>query len=251
MENSYGANAMDLGMAGSGVEPEKEPSVFYVIDGTADSGRQTREILGGKVGYRIVKRLFDIVLSILAMVILAPVFLITAIAIKMNDGGPVIHKRYCVGKNGKAFPMYKFRSMVVNADELIDRFPEEIKAQYLQGIKLADDPRITTVGKVIRKASIDELPQLFNVLKGEMSIVGPRPVIEREVQAYAGKAGVLLSVRPGITGTWQVYGRGDAAYLSRESQNLQLAYVENMGFLYDIKILGMTFKKVITGEGAR
>jgi len=141
--------------------------------------------------------------------------------------------------------------MVVNADELIDSFPEKLKEQYLQGVKLDNDPRITAVGRVIRRASIDELPQLLNVLKGEMSMIGPRPVIDREARAYADRAGELLSVRPGITGTWQVYGRGEAAYLSKEAQELQLEYIKNMSFLYDLKLLVMTFRKVVRGEGAR
>lgn len=201
--------------------------------------------------YKAVKRIFDMAFSVAVLVLLSPVLIITSLAIKMEDGGPIIYKRYCVGKNGKIFPMYKFRSMVVNADEMVSSFPEKIKEQYLQGIKLTDDPRITMIGKVIRKTSIDELPQFFNVLKGEMSIIGPRPVIEREAKAYVERIHILLSVRPGITGTWQVYGRGEIAYLSIESQNLQLAYVRNMGFGYDLKILGLTFKKVLRREGAR
>lgn len=201
--------------------------------------------------YKIMKRVFDMFFSVSILVLLSPLLIITSLAIKVEDGGPVIYKRYCIGKDGKIFPMYKFRSMVVNADELIGSFPKKVKEQYLQGVKLTEDPRITAIGKVIRKTSIDELPQLFNVLKGEMSIIGPRPVIDREAKAYADQANILLSVRPGITGTWQVYGRGEIAYLSIESQNLQLAYVKNMSFLYDLKILGMTFKKVIRGEGAR
>lgn len=200
--------------------------------------------------YRFVKRTFDIAASLFGLIILSPLFLVVAILIKAEDGGPVIHVRYCVGRNGKTYKMYKFRSMVVNADQIESFFSTELLNRYLSGEKLAYDPRITKIGALLRKTSIDELPQLMSVLKSDMSIIGPRPVIEREAQAYGEQRELLLSVKPGITGYWQVNGRG-TPYLSNEAKNMQLYYARNAGFLLDLSIIKKTISVVLSRAGAR
>lgn len=200
--------------------------------------------------YRFVKRSFDVAASLVGLVILSPVFLATALAIKLEDGGPVIHKRYCVGKNG-TYIMYKFRSMKVNADDLIIDFKPDQKERYLRGEKLSDDFRITKVGYFIRKFSIDELPQLYSVLKGDMSLVGPRPVIEREAEEYGNQKEKLLSMRAGITGVWQVEGRGCVPFLSEEAKQMQTSYIDNCSIRLDIVLLLRTVGKVLKREGAR
>ena len=201
--------------------------------------------------YLFVKRMFDIVVSLCALILLSPVFLIIAWLIKTKDGGPAIHTRLCKGKDGNTYKMYKFRSMVMDADNL-ERWlsPEQLKT-YLAECKLDNDPRITPVGRFLRKTSLDELPQLVSVLKGDMSLVGPRPVVEREAKAYGDYENKLLSVKPGITGWWQINARGNSSFLSVESQELQLYYVENCSLLLDLKILFKTVAVVLKGKGAK
>ena len=201
--------------------------------------------------YAAFKRVLDVLCSITGLTVLAPLFAVVAIAIKAEDGGPVIHKRICVGPDDKTYKMYKFRSMKVNADKMFDMFTHEQMKRYKSGDKFEDDPRITKCGKIIRKFSIDELPQIFSVLKNDMSIIGPRPVVEREAEAYGVQKELLLSVKPGITGYWQVNGRSDIPFLSDEAKKLQLYYAQNISFMLDFKILLKTFKVVICGKGAR
>ena len=136
--------------------------------------------LPAKTFYRFIKRTFDIIVSILALIILSPFFIIIAACIKLGDRGPVFFGHRRIGRNGREFKLYKFRSMVTNAEELIKEFTPEQKEEFEKNFKLEDDPRITKVGKILRKTSLDELPQLWNILKGDMSIVGPRPVTEEE-----------------------------------------------------------------------
>ncbi len=219
-------------------------NAIVVGDNTLCYGRKT-------LGFRFAKRSFDIVCSLLGLIVLSPVFLIAAVAIKLDDGGAVIHRRYCIGKDGNSYVMYKFRTMCENADNMMNMFSGEQKERYMRGEKLADDPRITQIGHILRKTSIDELPQLFSVLKGDMSIVGPRPVIDREAEAYGVDKNKLLSVRAGITGIWQVYGRGEIAYLSKEAMDMQLRYVDECSIYTDFKILWKTAAVVCKGKGAR
>ncbi|MDD3920523.1 MAG: sugar transferase [Eubacteriales bacterium] len=202
--------------------------------------------------YEAVKRAFDILFAMIAILLASPVMLLAAIAIKLEDGGPVIYKRVCVGKNRKPYVMYKFRSMVIGADGLAEElFTPEQKAKHAMGDKFADDPRITKVGHVLRKTSVDELPQFICILKNDMSLIGPRPVTEREAATYGASMDQLLSTKPGITGYWQVYGRANQPYLSREAQTLQLDYVKQRGVLLDIKLFFLTIKAVVCGNGAR
>lgn len=200
--------------------------------------------------YRFFKRFFDILLSVLALIVLSPVFLVIAIAIKCDSKGPVFYKHHRIGKNGKAFGMYKFRSMVENADEIFKDFPQELKDEFNVNYKLDNDPRITKVGNFLRKTSLDELPQFLNVIKGELSLVGPRPIIERELLEYGENKDKFLSVIPGITGYWQSNGRSNIMSYD-ERKEMELYYVDNASFLLDIKILFRTVIVVFKREGAK
>ncbi|MCM1216743.1 MAG: sugar transferase [Lachnospiraceae bacterium] len=247
MENSYGANAMDLGIAGSGAEPEKKPAAFYVIDGTADPGRQAREIPGGKIGYRIVKRVFDIVASLVGMILLLPIFLLVALAIKIEDRGPVFFVQERNGINGKVFRMYKFRSMCTDAEKMHQSLLDQ---NELDGpaFKMKNDPRLTKVGKVLRRTSIDELPQLLNILKGEMSVVGPRPLPTYETEQCNAYQRQRMLVKPGLTCYWQCSGRNDIPF--DEWVELDLKYIREAGILTDLRIILRTVGSVIGGRGA-
>ena len=157
------------------------------------------------------------------------------------------HKR--VGKNGKEIGILKFRSMVLNADKMIDDFTEEQKQEYKENYKLENDPRVTKFGKFIRKTSLDELPQLFNIFLGSISIVGPRPVTQEETLLYGKDRDLLLSVKPGLTGLWAASGRSNVSY--EERMRLELQYVNECSFWYDIKIIFKTIIPVFKGHGAK
>lgn len=151
--------------------------------------------------YKFVKRAFDFIAALAAIVAISPLLLIISAIVYMGDPGPVIYGQVRIGKNGKAFKMWKFRSMYKNADKMIDQLTDEQRQQYITEFKIDNDPRITPVGNFLRKTSLDELPQLFNVLCNDMSLVGPRPLIESEIQTYyADMFDTLLSVKPGVTG---------------------------------------------------
>ncbi len=198
--------------------------------------------------YSFIKRTFDIVCSLIALIVLSPVFLILAILVKTTSEGPVFFAHKRVGKNGKEIKIYKFRSMVTNAEELIKQFTPEQKAEYEKNFKLENDPRITKVGKFMRKTSLDELPQLLNILKGDISIVGPRPIMEVETEIYGNYRDMLLSVKPGLTGFWAANGRSDTTYTRRRA--MEIYYVKNRSLWLDIKIIFKTFVSVFKGEGA-
>ncbi|WP_079913843.1 sugar transferase [Paenibacillus sp. 32352] len=194
-----------------------------------------------------VKRLIDIVASLLLILIISPIFIITAFAIKIDSRGSIIYKQQRIGKNGKQFNMLKFRSMVTDADAMLKKLQEKNEMDGI-AFKMKDDPRITNVGRFIRKYSIDELPQLFNVLKGDMSLVGPRPPLPNEVERYGDWEWRRLEVLPGITGLWQVSGRSDLSF--QQWMNLDVYYIENWSIAFDIKILLKTIPVVLKGEGA-
>ncbi len=201
------------------------------------------------MAYSILKRLFDLFFSIFSVCILSPVFLILIIIVKLDDPkGKVFFAHKRVGKNGKEIKIYKFRSMVHNAEELIEKFTDEQKKEYYTYFKLENDPRITKVGKFLRKTSLDELPQLINIIKGDLSIVGPRPVIEKEIELYGDKKDLFLSVQPGLTGYWAVNGRSTTDY--NERMQLELYYVEHRCISLDLQIIFKTFGAVLKGEGA-
>ncbi|MDT3700866.1 MAG: sugar transferase [Thermincola sp.] len=194
-----------------------------------------------------VKRLFDVTVSLTGLLFVSPIFLAVVTAIKLDSPGPVIFKQKRVGKNGDLFDFYKFRSMVVNAEELR---AELAAANEADGpvFKIREDPRVTRVGRFLRKYSLDELPQLLNVIKGDMSLVGPRPPLPSEVEEYGNIEWRRLEVIPGITGLWQISGRSEVSF--RKWMELDVYYIENWSFWLDLKILLRTIPVVLTGKGA-
>ncbi|AWK51234.1 multidrug MFS transporter [Clostridium beijerinckii] len=199
-------------------------------------------------GYYFFKRTMDIVCSLMALIILSPIFLIVVIAIRIESKGFAIFSQKRVGKDGKMFEMYKFRSMVANAEELKDRLCDK-NEMCGPMFKMKEDPRVTKVGKFIRKTSIDELPQLVNVLKGDMSLVGPRPSLPKEVMEFEGWMMERLSVKPGLTCYWQVSGRSDIKF--EEWMELDVKYVEERNTLVDISLIFRTFGVLFGDEHAR
>ena len=197
--------------------------------------------------YLIFKRIMDIILSILAIVILSPIYLLTALAVVVESKGSPIFAQERVGKKGKKFVVYKFRSMIKDAD---NKKIELLSKNEMSGpmFKIKKDPRITKVGAFIRKTSIDELPQFFNVLKGEMSLIGPRPSLESEVLCFDDWMYKRLAVKPGLSCYWQVCGRNNIGF--QEWMKLDIKYVEEMNLLVDIKILLKTVVVVLKKEGA-
>ncbi|MBS5950340.1 MAG: exopolysaccharide biosynthesis polyprenyl glycosylphosphotransferase [Clostridium sp.] len=188
--------------------------------------------------YNFTKRLMDILLSLLGLIIVSPIMLIVAILIKLESTGPVIFSQKRVGLNGKEFNMLKFRSMVQNAEELKEKLQ---KQNEMSGpmFKIKEDPRVTKVGRVIRKTSIDELPQLINILKGEMSLVGPRPSLPKEVAKFEPWMLERLNVKPGLTCYWQVSGRNNIDF--EEWMKLDIKYVKDRNIGLDIKLIFKTF----------
>nr|PZM89150.1 MAG: exopolysaccharide biosynthesis protein [[Clostridium] cellulosi] len=198
--------------------------------------------------YNVLKRFFDILLSVIGLIILSPVFLIISIIIKLTSPGPVLYKHKRVGYMGEEIEIYKFRSMVVDSDNFEKYFTKEQMKHFKENFKLENDPRITKIGKFLRKSSLDELPQLINIIKGQMSIVGPRPIVKDEVKKYGIYADTYFSVNPGLTGLWQVCGRSNTTY--EERVQLDVKYVQNRSLLNDLKIILKTFGAVVTSKGA-
>ena len=197
--------------------------------------------------YEAVKRGYDIVFSLVALILLSPLFLVVSIAIKIEDGDPVIFRQLRTGKGGKEFWMYKFRSMCKAAPEMHGELHKDSESD--SPFKLAEDPRITNVGKIMRRTSIDELPQLFNIIKGEMSIVGPRPLPTYEAKQCNSRQNRRLLVKPGLTCYWQVNGRSNIEF--NERMELDCKYVKERNLLTDASLILRTFKAVISGDGAR
>lgn len=201
--------------------------------------------------YLFVKRLLDIVLSLLGIVILSPLLVILAIAVIMNDGGMPIYSHSRIGEGGKRIRIYKFRSMRTDAGDLEKLLTPEQLEKYRTEFKIENDPRITKVGSFIRRTSLDELPQLFNILGGSLSIVGPRPIVEEETKIYGKDIAKLLSVKPGLTGYWQAYARNNATYETGERQAMEMYYIDHQSLWLDIKIVFKTFSSVIQEKGAK
>lgn len=198
--------------------------------------------------YRIIKRAFDFIVALIASVITIPVFLLIAIAIKVDSRGPVFFVHHRVGKDGKPLSLLKFRTMVVGAEEMIKNFNPEQEKEWQENFKLENDPRITRIGKFLRKTSLDELPQLYNILIGNLSFVGPRPVTKEEIEKYGENKAKVLSVTPGLTGWWACNGRSNIDY--EERMKLELYYVDHASLSLDIKILFKTVGVIATHEGA-
>ena len=199
--------------------------------------------------YRIVKRILSILCSVISIIVLSPLFIIISLIVKISSKGSVffIHER--IGFQGKKFKLIKFRTMVDNAEDMIASFNPEQKKEWEENFKLKDDPRITKIGKFLRKTSLDELPQLINILKGDMSFVGPRPIVEDELSWYGDNKEKLLSVKPGLTGWWAVNGRSDVPYPER--CDLELYYVDRVSFGFDLLVLVKTLGAIVRKDGAR
>lgn len=198
--------------------------------------------------YNFFKRSFDIISASIGILFLLPLFIVLAILVKLDSKGPIFFSHKRIGKNGKIIGIYKFRSMVSNSEEIFKNFTEEQKKEFEKNFKLDDDPRITKIGGFLRKTSLDELPQLLNIIKGDMSVVGPRPIVRAEVEKYGVCADKLFSVKPGLTGFWQANGRSDTTY--EERVQMDMYYIDNRSFLLDIRIILKTVISVIRKEGA-
>jgi len=199
----------------------------------------------------ISKRIFDLAFSVTAILLTLPIFVVTAMAVKFADGGPILFIQPRIGFNGQPFPCLKFRTMCVDAEA---RLKEHLLAntsaaeEWASTRKLKKDPRLTLIGGSLRRASLDELPQFFNVLRGEMSIVGPRPVVAEEVTRYGRDASAYLSTRPGVTGAWQVSGRSDLSYSERV--RLDAEYCATWSFFKDIQIVLKTVPALFLTRGS-
>lgn len=198
--------------------------------------------------YYFFKRILDTVGSLIGIILLSPVIILTVIAIKMDSLGPIFFSQVRVGQDGKLFKMYKFRSMIVNAEDLLDKLKNKNEMSGPM-FKMKEDPRITKVGRFIRKTSIDELPQLFNVIKGEMSLVGPRPNLPKEVVKFTECQKMKLLAKPGLTCYWQVMGRSNIGF--EEWMKLDIKYIEDRNTWLDIKLIFRTFWVLFGDEGAR
>ncbi|MBQ1386695.1 MAG: sugar transferase, partial [Erysipelotrichales bacterium] len=201
--------------------------------------------------YLFIKRLFDFVSSGLAIILLSPVLLVLALLIMSDDGGSPIYGHERIGQNGKRLRVYKFRSMRKDAGDLRKLLNPEQLEQFQTEFKIDNDPRITKIGAFIRRTSIDELPQLFNIFIGNMSVIGPRPIVEEETKIYGDEIGKLLSVKPGLTGYWQAYARNNATYESGERQAMEMYYIDHQGLWLDIRIFFKTIVSVFKKEGAK
>ena len=200
---------------------------------------------------KIMKYIFDMVLTIIGTICISPILICIAIWIYKDSPGPIIFKHMRVGKDGKIFPCYKFRSMCVDAKEKLEELLQndpEARAEWERDFKLKHDPRITKSGAFLRRTSLDELPQIFNVLKGEMSLVGPRPIIKDEMERYGNHIDDYLMVKPGIAGIWQCSGRSDTTY--QERVQMDSWYVRNWSVWLDIMILWKTLEAVFSKKGA-
>ncbi|HZC04090.1 MAG TPA: sugar transferase [Ktedonobacterales bacterium] len=207
--------------------------------------------------YFLVKRLVDIALGLALFSLALPVMLLVGVLVALDTAGPVLYKQKRVGQNGVEFDLYKFRSMAHNADNALHRVAVQ---QYMRGerlnherttdapFKLGNDPRVTRIGKLIRKTSLDELPQLWNIVIGDMSLVGPRPPVPYEVEMYSPRAMQRLDGKPGLTGPWQVYGRGTVTF--SQMIEMDVAYLENRSIWYDLKLVILTAPAVLKGRGA-
>lgn len=190
------------------------------------------------LGYHLLKRLVDVVGSLIGIIVLSPLLLIVALLIKLLSKGPIFFTQKRVGLYGKEFKMYKFRSMIVNAEVELDKIKHRNEMSYPM-FKMKDDPRVTSIGKFLRKTSIDELPQLINVLKGEMSLVGPRPNLANEVAMFSVEQKIKLLVKPGLTCYWQVMGRSSIDF--DEWMKLDIKYLKERSFWVDLKLIFKTF----------
>lgn len=224
------------------------PIIMYINKETMMENRQLMIQLNGKKRYLKIKRLTDILLALSGLILLAPIFLSVYLSIKISEPkAPVFFKQIRAGKEGQEFEMYKFRTMQVNAEK---KLAELLQYNEIEGamFKMKKDPRITKIGGFLRKTSLDEFPQLVNVLKGEMSLIGPRPPLPREVEKYSAYDSQRLTIMPGCTGLWQVSGRNELTF--NQMVELDLSYIQNLSFILDLKILIKTFFVILVPKNA-
>ena len=205
------------------------------------------------IAFRFIKRTIDILAGIVGIILLIPITLVVALirVIKKENDGPMFYEQLRIGKNGKQFRMYKFRSMCMNADDTLKEYLEnnkEAKKEYNKYKKLKYDPRITKVGKVLRATSLDEFPQFINVLKGEMSLVGPRPYLPREKNDMGKYYNIIIKIKPGVTGPWQIRGRSNISFEDR--LKIDAEYIQKMSITNDVKMVLKTLTKVVKKDGA-
>lgn len=196
-------------------------------------------------------RCLDVVIALLALILLAPVLGLIAVAVRISGGGPLIFKQQRVGKGGAVFPCYKFRTMRIDAEKVLATLLASdpvIRAEWARDHKLRNDPRVSKIGNLLRRTSLDELPQLLNVLQGRMSIVGPRPITERECIRYGRYFEFYLAVRPGITGVWQVSGRSSTTYRRRVA--CDIVYARTRSLATNVRIIAVTIPMVLLARGA-
>jgi Undecaprenyl-phosphate galactose phosphotransferase WbaP len=197
------------------------------------------------------KRVFEVAIAAILFILALPLAVVIAIAIVLETRGPVFFGHTRIGKDQRRFRVWKFRSMVADADTALRKYLREhprLRAEWRYTHKLKQDPRVTRVGRLLRRSSLDELPQLWNVLRGDMSLIGPRPIVEEEIAAYGPALSLYPRVLPGLTGLWQVSGRADTGYLRRV--DLDCEYIRNWSFRVDLKILLKTVRVVLCGHGA-
>ena len=212
-------------------------------------GTREKTVTGTKKGYLVVKRIFDVTMSLVALIVLSPVFLLTAIAIWAEDRGPAIYVQKRIGQGEKIFSIYKFRSMRINAEQIHEQMRKEYGDEEVS-FKLKDDPRVTSVGKIIRKFNIDELPQLLNILTGDMSIVGPRPLpvyeYEDEKKRYGDKYALRYETPQGLTCIWQISNRAEVSF--EERMQMDVEYVEKCNFMLDMILIVKTALFAVIGK---
>ncbi|WP_244487949.1 sugar transferase [Aureimonas sp. Leaf454] len=216
-----------------------------------DASLDIRSIKDGVSSPILAKSLFDFTVSVLLLMFMSPLYLVIALAVKLTDRGSIFYSHKRIGLGGHEFGCLKFRTMVSNGDEVLAahlRNDSKARAEWLKSRKLRYDPRVTPIGRMLRKLSLDELPQLINVLRGEMSLVGPRPVMSEELAYYGVRKHLYFQVRPGITGLWQVSGRSDLSYKERVEYDCE--YVENWSFKRDIALILRTIPAVCSGKGS-
>lgn len=229
--------------------PKSEIDARYV----EEAGRAliARNLADDSMSYKVIKRAIDLIGAVIGLVLSSPLFLIISLLyLSGSQKGPVFFKQKRIGQNGVPFYIYKFRSMVANAENVL-KANNELYHKYLANsykLEPEEDPRITKIGRFLRKTSLDELPQLINVLKGEMSLVGPRPVVSEELREYGDDKELFLSAKPGLTGNWQVCGRSEIEYPER--CDIELYYVRHKSIAFDMKIIFKTVMTVLTKKGA-
>lgn len=198
--------------------------------------------------YKGLKRCFDFISSLIAVIVFSPLFLVLGVIVKLDSPGPVFFGHTRLGENGRKIKVYKFRTMVINAEEILKKMPADMKREFEENFKFENDTRITKLGGFLRKSSLDEIPQLLNILIGNMSVVGPRPIVEKEIEKYGVYGEKLLTIKPGLTGNWQAGGRSDTTYDERVQLDMQ--YIDKRNFLMDMKIIFKTVFVVFKKEGA-